>query len=289
MVFLSRTRTATEVPLCSLKTLTGLRVRSPVRGPMGTHGPAEECAGHAPGTVTAHRGPLAWGQHNRGAARLPASGQGPACPRPRGPGATASSPVDRPPRTGAPRLPGGLPAVVEAAERAGPLLAVVLHREVALKRPRGTRGRAGGASPCAGTLGLRPTPGHGPLCSRTLLPWPPGDQWGTLCHPRGAAATRDSPSGAEATSLACSGWTPGAARRPGACGRGKRVRASPPPLPPAAPRARPGQHEAEQTPASASGSCLAHGPRLLLHRAHRRAVLGPHALGLLRGRPTGGT
>lgn len=126
----------------------------------------------------------------------------------------APSPVDRPPRTRAPRLPGGLPAVVEAAERAGPLLVVVLHREVALKRPRGTRGRAGGASPCAGTLGLRPTPGHGPLCSRTLLPWPPGDQWGTLCHPRGAAATRDSPSGAEATSLACSGWTPGAARRP---------------------------------------------------------------------------
>lgn len=201
----------------------------------------------------------------------------------------APSPVDRPPRTRAPCLPGGLPAAVEAAERAGPLLVVVLHREVALKRPRGTRGQAGGASPCAGTLGLRPTPGHGPLCSHTLLPWPPGDQWGTLCHPRGAAATRDSPSGAEATSLACSGWTPGAARRPGACGRGKRVRASPPPLPPAAPRAHPGQHEAEQTPASASGSCLAHGPRLLLHRVHWRAVLGPHALGLLRGRPTGGT
>lgn len=203
----------------------------------------------------------------------------------------APSPVDRPPRTRAPRLPGGLPAVVEAAERAGPLLVVVLHREVALKRPRGTRGQAGGASPCAGTLGLRPTPGHGPLCSHTLLPWPPGDQWGTLCHPAVLPPRGTAPAG-----LRPPRWPvraglpePPAARRPGACGRGKRVRASPPPLPPAAPRAHPGQHEAEQTPASASGSCLAHGPRLLLHRVHWRAVLGPHALGLLWGRPTGGT
>lgn len=75
---------------------------------MGTHGPAEECAGHAPGTVAARRGPLAWGQHNRGAARLPASGQGPACPRPRAQGRrhlSVASPQPRGPPasdTGAP-------------------------------------------------------------------------------------------------------------------------------------------------------------------------------------------
>lgn len=75
---------------------------------MGTHGPAEECAGHAPGTVAARRGLLAWGQHNRGAARLPASGQGPACPRPRARGRrhlSVASPQPRGPPasdTGAP-------------------------------------------------------------------------------------------------------------------------------------------------------------------------------------------
>lgn len=80
---------------------------------MGTHGPAEKCAGHAPGTVTAHRGPLAWGQHNRGAARLPASGQGPACPRPRGPGATASV-CGQPPAPWTARLGHGRPASLGA-------------------------------------------------------------------------------------------------------------------------------------------------------------------------------